>query len=360
MDLFKKAKALTIQAAFSKWPDFAGNPSHGYTLLLPVPADLPIFTQLALENISRQDLTHLNEMLIIPDMASRDFLRILKGFDVSRLPPLKIVKMRAIARLIGFISKSANTYHSFQLISGVMASQSSHVLFHDADLFMAPGGFLRQRFEYCAAKHLSILAIHPRRNRYTEDCRHLVATWEMIATQDWFRRFKPYQLRGQSAKINHKEISFDTTHLAQYLSRPDEIEYQSPAERFVHFGYIITTYRRFQKGPRPYNDLWFKLLFIRLLIDTAVQHEWHYRLPLYKDFIEGLTGSNKYVTYATPDNAKEYLTFRRELQQLLDLGCFDQRMMEGINEKILPFDEHFKWNARALSAKNDKLPAMPG
>jgi hypothetical protein len=50
-----------------------GSRANGYTVLLPVPADLPVFLQIALKSLLTQDQKHLVEILVIPDIPSDDF-----------------------------------------------------------------------------------------------------------------------------------------------------------------------------------------------------------------------------------------------------------------------------------------------
>ena len=62
----RRVKNLLWSVAYRSWPS---NPGllPGYTLLLTVPPDLPVFLRLAVEICRRQDQTGLVETLVIPD-----------------------------------------------------------------------------------------------------------------------------------------------------------------------------------------------------------------------------------------------------------------------------------------------------
>ena len=43
----------------------------GYAILIPVPSDLPVFTELALRNLSKQNLENCLEIVVVPDQISK-------------------------------------------------------------------------------------------------------------------------------------------------------------------------------------------------------------------------------------------------------------------------------------------------
>lgn len=339
-------KSAIIRFGFSEWRNRKRKTFNGYTLLVPVPGDLPVFTQIALNIIGQQNSKSLNEILVIPDFPSNEFREVFFGIlkktqhaNISRL-----VEMNRFQQLIGRLSGSGNLFHFLQLINGIENSSSSYLIFHDADLFLPPGDFLFKRFELCSSKNLSVLGMDPRKKRYTEGCQHFVATWEMVACYEWIYRFKPYQLRGmQQLNVNGKNITFDTTHLMQFLSDRKEIQHEKISSDFVHFNYVITTYRRFLKAPKPYEDRWFKLLLIRLLVDSFESIGWKYQeLPTLNEFEAALNGEkfeSKLSCYSSESKAY-YPIFRGNIDRLLNLGCFEKKTIVRMNDKIKPFDRY--------------------
>ena len=352
----KELKKFVVRLSFPKWKNIIGKREYGYSLLVPVPGDLPVFSQLAIYVISKQNMTHLKEILLIPDIPSKKFLRYY--LSIEKNLNIKIVEMKFPGRLIGKISKSPNMYHFLQLISGIEAMRSTHVIFHDADMFLKPGNFLLERFELLENRKLSVLGVNPRTRRYTEECKHLVATWEMVATIDWLHRFKPYQLRGQRVNLDGKKLAFDTTHLAQYLSTPDEIKYETVATPFVHFNYLISTYRHYQNSPKPFEDPWFKIFLIRLLIDSTNETDWPYEIPSYNDFLKALNGKSKYIKFPSDQKNVRYDIFRKDLEKLLIIGCFEKNLNDRILELVQPFDKHFGFQNYCNNAE-EKSPPYP-
>ena len=350
MSLTLKLFAALIQATHATWHFKSEDSDGGYTALVPVPADLPVFTKIALHTLFSQDPRHITEALVIPDQPTAEYRKVYEDI-LGKLPKppfeVRLVEMGKVDQWIGKASAGGNTYHFLQLINGIEHSTGSHVLFHDSDLFLPPGDVLSQRFEEFLARKISVFGVNPRQGVYNEDCKHFVATWEMFASKSWLKRFKPYQLRGQQATINGKTYGFDTTHLAQFFSSPSEIQHNVLNQAIVHFNYIITTYRNFQKSPKPFMDNGFKLLFIRLLADALDHTGWIYQLPSMANFIAGLTGQDGSISYVDPEAKAKYPEFREKLQELFKLGLFDQSVVAKLKESIAPFDEQFRWSPEA-------------
>jgi len=60
-------KATLWKWLYAQWSQPATEPVPGYTILLLVPGDLPVFLKIALETCARQNSKHLIETLVIPD-----------------------------------------------------------------------------------------------------------------------------------------------------------------------------------------------------------------------------------------------------------------------------------------------------
>lgn len=346
MSLFVKLFGALIQAAHTSWRFKSPATDAGYTALVPVPADLPVFTKVALHTLFLQDSRHVTEALVIPDQPSAEYRQVFEGILAGLPKPpfeVKLVEMGWLDRWFGKISAGGNTYHFLQLINGIEHSRGAHVLFHDSDLFLPPGDVLSSRFEEYLARNITVFGVNPRQSVYNDECKHFVATWEMFASKNWLTRFRPYQMRGQYATVNGKTYDFDTTHLPQYLSSPDEIQHNVLNQAIVHFNYIITTYRYFNKTSRPFHDNDFKILFIRMLVDALDDSGWQYQLPTLEGCVAGLSVQDGVITYCDAEAAAKYPTFRQKLQELLELGLFDETVVGRLASGVAPFDEKFNW-----------------
>jgi len=348
MNLIKLMKLTVTRFLFSSWQSTSIDQRHGYTILLPIPGDLPVFLEIALNNIAAQNQENLIEVLVIPDKPTINFRciyeRMIKSYS---LPGVRLIEMSKRDQIIGRLINHASLFHFLQIINGVNNSKSTHVLLHDCDLFLSPGNFLQNHFKECVSRDLSILGVNPRERRKGEIC-HLVATWEMMATVEWFKRFKPEQFRAQVREVNGRTREFDTTHLPQSLSNPQEISFHTINSEFVHFNYVIATYRNFTKSSKPFEDNNFKILLISILIDAINTSTWQYYVPSIENCIDGLTGQDKLVSYISKETALNYPKFREKIEKLLMLNILTSDAIQKIRNTINIFDKKFNW---------DRIPA---
>jgi hypothetical protein len=84
-----------------------------------------------------------------------------------------------------------------------------------------------------------------------EEYRHIVATWEMIASLEWLMRFKPYEHRGHKRFFKGRLINFDSTLFPQFSTDPGEvgINKEHGQDELLHFNFVISIYRLFCKVP---------------------------------------------------------------------------------------------------------------
>jgi hypothetical protein len=349
-----------MEYMYSSWLAPRKDLVPGYTLLLPVPADLPVFLQIAINSLANQDLTHLRDVLVIPDQPSASFARAYNEIIKHQpLLPTRLIQMSSLDKLVGRLSKSPNLFHFLQLLYGVNNTSTTHVMLHDADLFLRPGSFLRDQFELCRGRSLSILGLNPRQKESKNAGRLLVGTWEMMATVEWFKRFTPYQHRGRPRLFNGELRKFDTTLFPQNLTNPDEIGFNTSTQNFVHFRFVISTYRMYKTSQGPYEDKNFKILLIRLLIDSLQGTRWEYDVPTLESCISGLEGRDKRISYTSPEAAANYHhPFRARIERLLNLGTLNSEQTRTIRESVRSFDERFRYTrARNFPYRRDKLEA---
>lgn len=338
------------QVLFNSWRSSMKNLRPGYTALLTVPHDLPIFLEIALRNIAAQDLHSLVEILVIPDQPSAEFRNL---FEVSKkkyeLPPLRLIEMNMRDKLVGRLNNTPAWYHFLQLKNGAEAANTTHLLFHDADLFLAPGDFLESRFRECVEKKLSALGVDlpPHRGGNNFVSQYMVATWEMMATREWLMRFKPIQHKSNFRYLDGRKVRFDTTLWPQYQTDPTEFALHGmDAHTYVHFGNIVTTYRKFRRARKPYEDTRFRVLLIRLLIDAmgseAAQNIY---VPSIEECVAGIDGKSRTVSYAESKTASIYKGFRDQIRGLSGLNVLAEAAIDSIEKSIRPFDEAFQYGS---------------
>ena len=108
------------------------------------------------------------------------------------------------------------------------------------------------------------------------------------------------------------------------------------------------SYRPFQVSRGSFEDDYFRVLLIRLLIDAFDPDpaNWEYDVPTSTELALGLTDPKARVTYTGPETAGHYEEFRVKLQRLIDSPLLDAsqsgRMLEGIGR----FDQFFGYPAR--------------
>src|SRR5215212_10308 len=115
------------------WPADAGRRT-GYSLLLPVPGDLPVFTDLGLEVCASMSAKFRVETLVIPDQPSPCIGRIVASRESAWTGPLRIIHLPRPERELLRRRPNPFLYYGLQYVTGVKASEATHLLLHDADL----------------------------------------------------------------------------------------------------------------------------------------------------------------------------------------------------------------------------------
>ena len=336
-------KDLVWRTAFARWPKLA-DPDPGYTLLLPVPADLPVFLRLALANAARQEGAGRAETLVIPDIPSPAFRRAYEdavarfaGAGPTRLVELKPAA-RAMQRLAG---NQPGTNYFLQVHAGTAAATTTHVLFHDADLFIEDPGFMVRHYERCASAGLGCLGVSPAWDDWLREqgFDHVVATWELMIDTRWAREFAPWQHRNHRARLDGlEEHVFDVTLYTQALTAPERCALHPGAtESFEHFNWVIGVYRHFQQaGGTPFEDDRFLLLLIRLLSDALDAPPGD--VPPVGELARGIEDAGAPVVYP---RGERYGEFRAKLDRVLAGPLFDDAVKAKIEGALAPFERAF-------------------
>jgi hypothetical protein len=330
----------------SQWKGSRPEPSPGYTALLPVPSDLPVFLKIALATLKSQDSTGLAEILVIPDRPSAVFAKAFEAINKpSTAPPIRLVTLRPMDRFITARINSPHTNHWLQLINGLEAVTTRHVLLHDADLFITDEDFLAKQYAELVRSGAACLGVNPVWDPWYREHQlaHVTATWELMFDAGWARSFKPWMHRGHHGVVAGKSHEFDTMLLPQALTEPSRILRRERNFGFVHFNYVICTYRWFREHERkassPYEDDHWRLLLIRLLVDAFESTETDADIPSLTELRQALTGASDRVDYRGEAARHNYPQFREKLRQLLEAGILQPRQIESLSRAIAPFDE---------------------
>ena len=340
-------KAQLWKWFYSTWQPSPLNPKPGFTLLLPVPGDLPVFLKIALEVCNAQNNGHLIETLVIPDNTTHRFAELFQAWSSSyQASPLKLIRFQPVEQWVAKQQNNPGTNHWLQLVRGVEAAQTTHALLHDADLFITNRDFMKTHYELCTQENLACLGVSPVWDKWyqSQGINHLAATWEMMFEIGWLRSFQPWQHRGHDNYLFGEKHTFDTTLWPQCHTSPEKIGQHQENLGFVHFNYVISTYRWFQRSQGRFEDVNCRILLIRLLIDAYDRSDWPYGVPSLDELVKGLSNPDSRVTYTKPETRQKYREFRSKFQALLDSDLLRDDQLEILSNGIQPFDRAFEFS----------------
>lgn len=338
-------KPLTLQKnMYSQWSPLPAELIPGYTIMLMTPGDLPVFLKIALEVCATQNPEHLVEILVIPDRVSPGFSEVFEEM-ANNYPfvPIRLVHLKPSELLLTRHPIHPHINNWLQFVRGVEQARTSHLLWHDVDLFLNDPEFLRHHYERCRQRGLSCLGVSPPWDTWYENngYGHIVATWELMFSLGWARSFPPWAHRGHDDILDGKYHTFDATLLPQCRTSPEQIQRHEQEEGFIHFNYVIGTYRWFQQRQGPFEDEYFRLLLTRLLINAYDPSTWPYEVPSLADLFKGIGERSMPVTYHQTLTRDHYAEFRNKLQRLLESGLLDDRKVSCIRSGVQPFDDTF-------------------
>ena len=323
-----------IKSIYSKWDNTNTQLNSGYTLLIPTPADLPVFLALALEIVSNQNHTDLKEIVIVPDWPSDAFVNYFKSYLHNILPiPIRFVNINKTDQLAWQFTKSITTRHFTQIVRGVETITTDYFLLHDSDLFLPPGDFLYQQYLSCTKNDYFVYGLDMRRSLTRFDRKEFVSTWETTFSTKWFKSFPPYMHKGQITNIKGIRQEFDTTLLPQYLSDEKHIGWQDRSNEYTHFNYVIASYRNFINKKRFLPEYSLKLLLIRLLVDVFDNTDWrYYELPDFEDFLNGKHGLLELMNDDIK-GVKIISDFKTKINQIISSNTFSNEKLSLFKEK---------------------------
>jgi hypothetical protein len=342
------AKERAWRTLYRRWPA-APDLTDGYTLLVPVPGDLPVFLRLALETHARQAPDGRVETIVIPDRVTPGLLR---EFEDCRsrvgLDPLRLVEIGRAGRTMSRLSGSPANNYFLQIHHGLSETTTRHALLHDADLFLLDPEFSARHYRRCADRGLACLGVAGPYDGWLAEngYGHVVATGEMMVDVAWARSFRPWQHRSHFDKLNGQRRGFDVTVFTQAKSPPDRFEIEQEDHSLEHFNWAIGVYRTFQRE-RKYEDDRFLILLLRLLVDALEPRGPRgaggstTELPSTAELARGITDPSQPVTYRTALTREQYPEFRRKIRRVLASPLIDDGAAEAIERALAPFDSAF-------------------
>lgn len=337
-------KAKFWEIFYSNWRKDVKPKVPGYSILMMVPGDLPVFLKIALEVCSHQDSKNLVEVVVIPDNVPNGFIEYFNKLKKNwKNSPIRLATLNPAER---FIIRHCNNPHMnnwLQFVRGCNSVSATHVLWHDADLFITEKDFMRRHFENCQKSNLYCYGLSEvwdcwyKENGFS----YLTSTWELIMELDWVKRFKPWQHRGHDSVVNDMKHTFDITLFPQCLTSPHKISYWRGFRGFVHFNYIIGNYRNFQNSKGSFEDAGLKLLFIRLLIDLFDDSGGECDVPKFQEMLHSISCGYGRVTYNHDDRKKEYKDFRSKATSLKESFLLNEQQKALVKDRLDQLDSLF-------------------
>jgi len=340
---------------YAQWSQPATDPIPGYTILLMVPGDLPVFLKIALETCARQNSKHLIETLVIPDKWMPGFNKLLKKWTKNYSSnSVRLVNLKFWEQLITHWQNNPHINCWLQMVRGVEAVRTTHALWHDADLFILEPNFLKTHYGTCVKQKLACLGVSKAWDNWyqKQGISHLTATWELIFNVNWLRSFKPWEHRGHDGIVAGQPHTFDITFWPQCQTVPERISRHHREWGFIHFNYVIGTYRWFQRSRGPFEDENFRLLLVRLLIDAYDSSGWHYEVPSLGELIKGINDGDCRVTYLKEKTRQQYPEFRAKLQQLIESHLLNDQQVLILSDGVRPFDRAFNYHSQPQLVAN--------
>lgn len=329
---------------YPRWRGGDGARTPGYTLLLLIPGDLPVFLKIAMEVCGAQDAEHRVETLVLPDIATggfdRAFARCARDWTGG---PIRVVRLRRAEGALARWRKNPHLNCWLQFITGVNAAHSTHAIWHDADLFVDDPGFLRRHYEECRDRDLAVLGLSEAWDAWYREhgLGHMVSTWEMAVDVDWARSYRPWEHRGHDGAVDGRPVTFDISFNPQSRTAPERIALATSPPRFVHFNHTMGRYREFQRSlrrGRPWEDRTFRVLLVRLLVEAFDDSDWRYDAPAVAELLRGLEDPAAPVTYREPGVEERYAAFRATLDELCDARLVGEARVEALRRAAAPFD----------------------
>jgi hypothetical protein len=77
-------RRFLLQFIYPRWKSLDKSLEAGYSILMPMPSDLPVIYRAAMSVLARQRLRNVNEIIIVPDVYRRGFSEIVLYIESYR------------------------------------------------------------------------------------------------------------------------------------------------------------------------------------------------------------------------------------------------------------------------------------
>jgi hypothetical protein len=338
---------------YGRWAAAPASSTPGYTLWIFLPGDMPFFFEIFRAVFGEKKTEHLVETIVVPDQVPPGLARRFDEFASAwSHGPIRMVEFQPLDRLLVRSMNNPHTINWLQLVRAVNATTTTHGLWHDADLFVLEREFFDAHYRQCAGDDLACVGLRPVWDPWyaQKGLTHVAATWEMMFNVAWIRSFLPWMHRGHDGMLLGERHTFDSTLLPQGLTPPEKVALRGEAPDFVHFNYVICTYRHFQNAKGPFEDEYFRILLIRLLINAFDTGDWKYDAPSIAELTRGITDPSNRVTFLRPETASHYDEFRTKLRRLVESPLLTPAQASRIVEGVEPFDRAFGEVAGTVAA----------
>src|SRR5262245_47594610 len=101
-----------------RWRPRPGPRRPGYSLLVPVTGDLPVFLELALAVCGRMDAQSRAETLVVPDQPTAVVDQVVARTAADWAGPLRVVRVRAVDRWLMRLLGNPHINHWLQWLNG--------------------------------------------------------------------------------------------------------------------------------------------------------------------------------------------------------------------------------------------------
>ncbi|HLH46097.1 MAG TPA: hypothetical protein VKV25_02995 [Acidimicrobiales bacterium] len=329
-------------ARLRAWPP-APDSVDGYSLVLPVPGDLPAFLDLALRACAAQRADHRVETIVVPDRRTAAVTEVVGRHRATWVGPLRVVPLPPPERWLLPLLKSGSRNHGMQLIAGASAATGSHLVLHDADLVPRRADLLETQYEVARARRLACYGLSPVWDPwFAERGLRLAATWDLVAELGWLRSFSPHQHFAHDDELLGQVHTFDTTLLPQACTAADLIDHAGDPDTFVHFNYVITAYRLFQRHGRGFYDDRFLIFFVSLVTELLGSRHLARGVPHPDELAGALGREDGIVVFPSGDPGGErYAAFRSKLELLLSSTWLEAGAVTRARATVAAFDRHY-------------------
>ena len=342
------AKTLFLKALYGRWGR-CPSLEEGYTILLPMPSDMPFLLSYALEGLKHLDLAHCRQVLVVGDGMAADGGASLRAIVAGCGDPrVEMVRSGSVDRfVVTKLRGVGSSLHWLAIVQGTREARCETIFLHDSDAFFRTNDGIERQYREFLDRSLFTLGVTARWDALFREAGYQIpGTWEMMYGTRWARLHPPFSHKGRRETTPHGVHEFDTMLYPQYLDyRSGKVGVMADPPRLVHFNGTIVTYRAYQERQgRPVVDELFRLLLLAILENLLPPSHGKRVVPTVAELARGLTDPSAPVTYGTAAAAREFVTFRRLLDEMCDAPVMAGDRARRVREMIRPFDDHFAAN----------------